>query len=195
MSETAMHDGPGTRALSLADRGLMAVELACAAIAAIVIFALMLAGVLEILGRGLFNAPIYGHLDMVELTMISFTVLCISYCWRKASHVRMDLAVRRLPGRARWTAELAATGAAFVFVTLILPGTWQYFLNAYQIGDSTMNTGMPTWPSKLAVPVGLGVLWLRLVVEIAAWLRLIVHPARPAIAVPMPPDPTREAVD
>ncbi|WP_135468726.1 TRAP transporter small permease subunit [Crenalkalicoccus roseus] len=190
-----MPEGAGGRALALADRALLAVETACAALAGLVIFVLMFAGVLEIIGRGVFNAPIYGHLDMVELTMISYTVLCVSYCWRKAAHVRMDLLLRRLSGRGRWVAELLATGLALYFVTLILPGTWQYFLNAWQIGDSTMNTGLPTWPSKLAVPVGLGVLWLRLALEMLAYLRLIADPALPRIAVPTPPDPTREAVD
>ena len=188
-------DGAGGRLLHLADRGLMGVEVACAMIAGVIIFGLMLAGVAEIFSRRLFNAPIYGHLDMVELTMVSFTVLCVSYCWRKASHVRMDLILRLIKGRPRWVCELIATGIAIYFITLVIPGTWQYFLNAWRIGDSMMNTGLPTWPSKLAVPVGLAVLWLRLAVEICAYLRLITDPARTPIAVPVPPDPTKEAVD
>jgi TRAP-type C4-dicarboxylate transport system permease small subunit len=194
-SISATPDGSGARMLDAADRGLLAVETLCAGIAGFVILALMFVGVVEILSRSLFNAPIYGHLDVVELTMVSYTVLCVSFCWRRAAHVRMDLLLRRFSGRYRWAAELITTGLALVFVSLVLPGTWQYFHNAWEIGDSAMNTGLPTWPSKLAVPVGLGILWLRLALEILAYLRLIAEPTASRIAVPTPPDPTKEAVD
>jgi TRAP-type C4-dicarboxylate transport system permease small subunit len=195
MTDSTMPEGAGDRALDLADRVVAAIELALAALAGAIIMALMFAGVSEILMRRLFNAPIYGHLDAVEMSMIAFTVLCVSYCWRRAQHVRMDLVIRLIPGRGRWTVELLATGLALAFVTVIIPGTWQYFLNALLIGDSTMNTGMPTWPSKLAVPVGLGVLWLRLAIEMVAYVRMIVDPNRRQIAVPTPPDPTKEIID
>lgn len=194
-STSATPDGSGARLLDAADRALMAVETVVAGIAGLVILVLMFVGVVEILSRSLFNAPIYGHLDVVELTMISYTVLCVSYCWRKAAHVRMDLLLRRFSGRGRWSTELVTTALALAFVSLVLPGTWQYFHNAWEIGDSAMNTGLPTWPSKLAVPVGLGILWLRLALEMLAYLRLIADPLATPIAIPAPPDPTKDAVD
>jgi TRAP-type C4-dicarboxylate transport system permease small subunit len=194
-STSATPDGSSARLLDAADRALMAVETVVAGIAGLVILVLMFVGVVEILSRSLFNAPIYGHLDVVELTMISYTVLCVSYCWRKAAHVRMDLLLRRFSGRARWSTELVTTALALVFVSLVLPGTWQYFHNAWEIGDSAMNTGLPTWPSKLAVPVGLGILWLRLALEMLAYLRLIADPLAIPVAIPAPPDPTKDAVD
>jgi TRAP-type C4-dicarboxylate transport system permease small subunit len=194
-STSATPDGSGARLLDAADRALMAIETFLAGLAGLVILVLMFVGVIEILSRSLFNAPIYGHLDVVELTMISYTVLCVSYCWRKAAHVRMDLLLRRFSGRARWSTELVTTALALVFVSLVLPGTWQYFHNAWEIGDSAMNTGLPTWPSKLAVPVGLGILWLRLALEMLAYLRLIADPLAIPVAIPAPPDPTKDAVD
>lgn len=195
MTDATVPEGPVSRVLDRADRALAVVEVSFAFIAGVVIMALMFAGVAEIFSRRVFNAPIYGHLDAVEQSMITFTVLCVSYCWRRAQHVRMDLIIKVLPGRTRWVTEFFAVSVAFAFVTVIIPGTWQYFLNAWQIGDSTMNTGMPTWPSKLAVPVGLAVLWLRLLIEMAAYARLIGDPTRAPIAVPTPPDPTKDAID
>jgi TRAP-type C4-dicarboxylate transport system permease small subunit len=194
-STSATPDGSGARLLDAADRALMAIETFLAGLAGLVILVLMFVGVVEILSRSLFNAPIYGHLDVVELTMISYTVLCVSYCWRKAAHVRMDLLLRRFSGRGRWSTELVTTALALAFVSLVLPGTWQYFHNAWEIGDSAMNTGLPTWQSKLAVPVGLGILWLRLALEMLAYLRLIADPLATPIAIPAPPDPTKDAVD
>jgi C4-dicarboxylate transporter, DctQ subunit len=195
MTDATLPDDFGGRVIDRADRVLAMVELAFAAIAGLVIFVLMFAGVAEILMRRLYNAPIYGHLDTVEQSMITFTVLSVSYCWRRAQHVRMDLLIRLFPGRARWTAELLAVSVGLLFLTLLIPGTWQYFLNAWSIGDTTMNIGMPTWPSKLAVPIGLGVLWLRLAIEALAYVRLIVDPNLSPIGVPSPPDPIKDAVD
>ncbi|MBU2531377.1 MAG: TRAP transporter small permease [Alphaproteobacteria bacterium] len=195
MTDATMPEDFGGRAIDRADRVLALVELALAAIAGLVIFCLMFAGVAEILMRRLYNAPIYGHLDAVEQSMITFTVLSISYCWRRAQHVRMDLLIGMFKGRARWIAELLAVSVGLLFLTLLIPGTWQYFHNAWSIGDTTMNVGMPTWPSKLAVPIGLGVLWLRLVIEAIAYVRLIIDPMRPPVGIPTPPDPINEAVD
>ena len=58
------------------------------------------------------------------------------------------------------------------------------FLRAYSIGDSTMDIRIPTWPAKLMVPLALSFLWLRLVLQILGYLRMIAYPDAEPIAVP-----------
>lgn len=178
--------------LRRADAALFAAEWALAALAGIVIFALMALISADVLARGLFAAPIRGQVDATSLAMVSFGVLCISYCYRRAAHIRMDILVTALEGRARWAVELATTVLALVVVTAIIPGSWTHFMRAYEFGDTTMGVGLPTWPSKLAVPVGLGVMWLRLTLELWIYGRLIADPGRAPVGVPAPPDPTRD---
>jgi len=173
--------------LAAIDRALFCVEAALAALAAAVIFLMMLLVSAEVLARRLLDTPIPGQVDVTMLAMVTFGVLCISYCYRRAGHIRMDLLVTVLPGRARWIAELFAVLVALVVVTAIWPGTWNHFARAYELGDTTFGVGLPTWPSKLAVPVGLGVLWLRLVLELWVYGRLIVDPEADPVAVPAPP--------
>ncbi len=180
--DTAM----GGAVLDRLDRALQGVEFVTAVIGGVVIFGVMWIGVSEIVLRKVFNAPLYGQLDLIEQTMATYTLLTISYCYRKAGHIRVDLLVGHFKGRRKWIAELGASIAAFGLIVVLLPGVLHFFENAYYIGDSTINTQWPTWPSKLVPVVGFGVLALRIALEIWAYLRLIADPAATPIAVPVP---------
>ena len=193
MSEPAM-PGPGAAALAAADRVLRTIEFATVLIAGVVIFFVMWIGVAEIFSRKLFNFPLYGQLDLIELTMSSYAILPVSYCWRAAGHIRVDLVIDYFQGRRRWMVELLTTLLALVLVTAIWPGVLHFFDNAYDIGDSTINTQWPTWPSKFVPIVGFSVLWLRLVIETLAYIRLVVDPAATPVAIPEHHDVIAETV-
>ena len=47
-----------------------------------------------------------------------------------------------------------------------------------------MDIKLPVWPSKLAVPFALSVLWLRIVIQVVDYARLVRHPEAEPIAVP-----------
>lgn len=87
---------PGSAAvLDRLDRALQSVEFITAVIAGAVIFGIMWLGVAEILLRRGFNNPLYGQLDAIEQTMVLYTLLPISYCYRKAGHIRVDILANR----------------------------------------------------------------------------------------------------
>ncbi len=176
----------GGAALDRLDRALQGVEFVTAVIGGVVIFGVMWVGVAEIVLRKLFNAPLYGQLDLIEQTMATYTLLTISYCYRKAGHIRVDLLVNHFKGRRKWIAELGASIAAFGLIVVLLPGVLHFFENAYFIGDSTINTQWPTWPSKSIPVVGFSILAVRIALEIWAYLRLVADPGATPIAVPVP---------
>lgn len=180
--ETSM----GGAALDRLDRGLQAVEFLSAVVAGVVIFGVMWVGVAEIFLRKAFNSPLYGQLDFIEQTMALYTLLPISYCYRKAGHIRVDVIASHFKGRGKWIAELGASIAAFALVVALLPGILHFFDNAYYIGDSTINTQWPTWPSKLVPVVGFTILAARIALELWAYVRLVADPDAEQIAVPLP---------
>lgn len=180
--ETSM----GGAALDRLDRGLQAVEFLSAVVAGVVIFGVMWVGVAEIFLRKAFNSPLYGQLDFIEQTMALYTLLPISYCYRKAGHIRVDVIAGHFKGRGKWIAELGASIAAFALVVTLLPGILHFFDNAYYIGDSTINTQWPTWPSKLVPVVGFTILAARIGLELWAYVRLVADPDAEQIAVPIP---------
>ncbi len=175
----------GGALLDRLDRALQVVEFATAVIGGVVIFGVMWIGVAEMVMRKAFNAPLYGQLDLIEQTMATYTLLTISFCYRKAGHIRVDILVGHFTGRRKWIAELMASIAAFALIVLLLPGVLHFFENAYYIGDSTINTQWPTWPSKLVPVIGFSILALRIALEIWAYVRLVADPLAEPIAVPV----------
>lgn len=185
-----MHASPdmtvaGGRVVDRMDRALHSVEKVLALASAAVIFLLMMIGVVQILSRKLFNWPIYGYIDMVEISVTVFAFLAISYCERMNGHVRMELFVGKLKGRPLWLAEVAGQIVGLFVIGILIWFGWEHALRAYVNGDSTIDAQYPWWPSKMLVPIAFTFLWLRLFVNLIGYARLVAVPDATPIAVPL----------
>lgn len=169
--------------LRWADRTLSRAEDGLNLIAALAVFFLMFVGVVQIVGRTVFDFAIYGYIDWIEQASSLFAFLGIAYAQRLGSHIGMDLTMNWKPIN-RWRVELFAVVMALLIASLLIWASFTNFLRAYAIGDSTMDIQLPTWPAKLMVPLALSVLWLRLCLQIAGYVRMIRHPDAVPIAVP-----------
>lgn len=176
---------PPAPALTKVNRWLSLLEDNLNLIAAFAIFFLMFVGVAQILGRSIFGVAIYGYIDYMEQASVLFAFFGIAYCQRHGSHVRMDLILRGFSMRWLWIMEAVAAVVALIVVVMLVYASFQNFLRAYNLGDSTMDIKLPIWPSKLVVPCMLGVLALRLIVQIWDYIRLARYPEAAPIAVPM----------
>lgn len=174
-------------ALARVDRLYAGVENVLNFLGGLIVFALMLFVCAEVFARTALNRSIFGFIDTVELSMAAFAFLGAAYCQRLGGHIRMDLAVGQLRGRWLWSAEAISTLVALVVIGLLIKGSWAHFLRAYEIGDTTIDAEIATWPSKLLAPVGLGFLWLRLALNFVGYLRLMRRPDAEPVAVPPPP--------
>ena len=169
--------------LRRADALLSPVEDSLNIIAALAIFFLMFVGVAQIVGRTVFDFAIYGYIDWIEQASALFAFLGIAYAQRLGSHIGMDLTMGWRPAN-RWKVELFGVVMAIAIITILIYASFTNFLRAFQIGDSTMDIKLPTWPAKLMVPLALSMLWLRLSLQIGGYLRMISHPDAEPIAVP-----------
>ena len=183
------------RVIASCDRALGIVENGLNLVAGALIFVLMLLGVAQIVMRTVFSAPIFGYIDVVEVAMVGFAVVSIAYVQRVGGHVRMELLVSRLKGRWLWGAELTSAGLAAFIVAVLIPYSYQHFERAFEFGDSTIDIELATWPAKLAVPLALSVLLVRLGVQMAGYLRLVLHPDLAPVAVPTIKDAATLAAD
>lgn len=174
-------------ALARLDRLYSKLENVLNYIAGAIVFALMLFVCTEVFLRTALNRGIYGFLDMTELTMAAFAFLGAAYCQRLGGHIRMDIAVGLLKGRWLWVAEAVATLVAMIVFALLIKGTWDHFMRAWSIGDTSIDAEIRTWPSKILAPIGLSVLWLRLLLNLFGYIRLIRDPEAEPIAVPPGP--------
>lgn len=187
-------DGLG-RFIYAGERVLRPIENATNLIAAVAVLFIMVLGCLQIVMRMrfLFNAPLYGYIDMIGLVMPILAVLGISYAQRYGVHIRMDILVERLRGRTLWLVETFNSLAALVIATLLMVFSGVFFWSAYTSGDSTVDAEILTWPSKILVPLALAVLVLRLVVQLLGSIRLVIDPSRPLIGVVAPMDVAAQA--
>ncbi len=189
-----MNDAFG-RGLARADSWLGRVENRLNLLAGLLIFALMLLGVTQIVLRTVFRSPIFGYIDIVEVSMVGFAVLAIAFVQRVGGHVRMELLVARLRGRALWIAEAVGTALAIFIVAVLIPYSWRHFERAFNFGDSTIDIEIVTWPAKLLVPVALAMLLARLVLQMAGYLRLAARPEAEPVAVPLLKDAEQAAAE
>ena len=176
---------PLGRSIRRADHMFGIVENLFNLFAGILVFAMMFLGVVQIILRNVFNAPIYGYIDIVEISMVGFAVLSIAYVQRVGAHVRMELLITRLRGRLNWLIESLVTVAALFIVAVLIPYSYFHFERAFNFGDSTIDIQIPTWPAKLVVPLALGLLLIRLIIQLTGYLRLTMDPTLTPIGVPL----------
>jgi TRAP-type C4-dicarboxylate transport system permease small subunit len=151
----------------------------------VVIFLLVLLATVNVLGRWFFSLPISGYIDWVEQAMAFFAFLGIAYTQRDGSHIRMDIVVSHLNGRSLWFTELISTLLMLAITLVLIYGSWFHFLRAYQIGDSSLDINLPTWPAKLVVPIALSILALRLVLQLWGFARALLRGDERPVAVPL----------
>lgn len=149
------------------DAGLRHIEDWLNIVSVLIIMFLMFFASAEIIGRYLFNSPIHGHVEIVELLMAGIIFFGAAYTERTHGHVRMELFITKvLRGRSFHIAEVITTGAAlFVFIYILIFATKSAW-HAYQIADTTPDLYAPTWPSKFAIPLGCLILCVRFIIEI-----------------------------
>jgi len=140
-----------------------------------IIMFLMFFATTEIVGRYIFNSPVPGHVEIVELIMAGVVFFGIAYTERVGGHVRMELFVTRvLKGRAYHIAEAVTCILSLFVYIFILIYTFKASLFAYQVGDNTAYLYWPTWPSKFAIPLGSFFLCTRFIIEIIQHLAQVV---------------------
>ncbi len=175
----------GPPGLVWADKWLTRLEDFLALLAALCIFFLMLLGVGQVLGRHFMDKPFTGYIDIVELSMATFAFLAVSYCQRLGGHVRMDLFVRMVHGRARWFVEFLTNMIPLFLLAALIYFSWEHFIRAYDSGDSTIDMEYKVWPSKLLVPIAFVVLSLRMLIQTIGYGRLLWNPDSEPFAVPL----------
>lgn len=183
--------------LSKLDRVLFRVETFLALLSGLAVFSLMVLAVVSVTGRNLMNAPLPGYVDWIEQAMPLIAFMGIAYVMREGAHIRMDILVGQLRGRALYVFELITTLAVLLLMVLLVWGTWAHFQRSFDFGapmwsrDSSMDIALPIWPAKLLAPVAFFVLCLRLCLQVWAYVRGII--TGHTVAVPIIADAAKQA--
>ena len=172
-------------ALSKADLLFLKLEKLLTLAGGIVIFLLVFLATTNVLGRWIFDLPISGYIDWVEQAMAFMAFLGIAYTQREGGHIRMDMLVGNIRGRPLWFTELISTLLMLGVTLVLIYGSYLHFLRAYEIGDSSLDINLPTWPAKLVVPFALSVLALRFMLQIWGYIRALKEGGEQPVSVPL----------
>ncbi|EDM72488.1 TRAP dicarboxylate transporter, DctQ subunit [Roseobacter sp. AzwK-3b] len=177
--------------LSRLDRGFYRLERFFALLSGIAVFVLMLLAVFSVTGRNIFNQPLPGYVDWIEQIMPLIAFMGVSYTQRDGGHIRMDILVGALKGRALYLAEFITTFAILILMLLLVWGSWAHFERSFDFSsplwsrDSSMDIALPLWPAKLLAPVAFAVLCVRLVLQLWGYMRAFVQGMDEPVGVPL----------
>jgi len=185
--------------LSRLDRQLLRLERFLGLLSGLAVFSLMVLAVISVGGRNLMNAPLPGYVDWIEQVMPLIAFMGISYVQRDGGHIRMDILIGQLRGRALWAAELVSVLLMLVLMAALVWGSWAHFQRSFDFGvplwsrDSSIDIGLPIWPAKLLAPVAFSVLCLRLVLQALGYGRALLLGLHNPAAVPLIQDTASQA--
>ncbi|MEP6269059.1 MAG: TRAP transporter small permease [Paracoccaceae bacterium] len=177
--------------LSKLDRGLRPIERVFALVSGLAVFSLMFLAAYSVSGRKFFNAPLAGYVDYIEAAMPLIAFMGVSYVQREGGHIRMDILVGALRGRLLWLFELISVLLILVLMVALVWGSWSHFDRSFDMTrplwsrDSSIDIGLPIWPSKLMVPLAFGLLCLRLCLQVWGYGRAFVLNLDRPVAVPL----------
>jgi TRAP-type mannitol/chloroaromatic compound transport system permease small subunit len=185
--------------LSHADRALYRAERLLALLSGIAVFSLMVLAVVSVGGRNFFGQPLRGYVDWIEQIMPLIAFMGVAYTQRDGGHIRMDIVVGMLRGRALWLVELITTLAVLALMVLMVWGSWAHFNRSFDWNaplwsrDSSIDIGLPIWPAKILAPIAFAVLSLRLALQVWGFGRAFVTGAERPVAVPLIEDAATQA--
>ena len=185
--------------LSRIDQQLHKLESTLALVSGLAIFSLMLLAVVSVAGRHFFNMPLPGYVDWIEQAMPLIAFMGIAYTQRNGGHIRMDMLVAQLNGRALWLFEWLTSLCVLALICLLIWGSWSHFSRSFDFAspwwsrDSSMDISLPLWPAKLMVPLAFSVLALRMVIQLWGFGVAFVTNATVPVAVPLVLDAATQA--
>ena len=125
-------------------------------LAAVWAFALVFLVLGDIIGRGAFDRPIYGTVEMVSASVVIIAFLQAGYAIRSRSMLKADFLVTRLPrGVQRILLGFGyLLGAAFFL--MIITGGWEESIRSFVEGEFEGEGALrvPSWPARWTVLIG-----------------------------------------
>lgn len=161
------------RTPSRAGRIVTGIENAFAALAALALGLMLLVMVVEVVMRYALSAPLGWTVGFVQdYLMVAVFFLGLSYSYRTGAHVTIDFLYQRCGPRGRLAMSLTGQVLSFALFALIFGAGIAATAHAWSLHEIPAPGGgalsWPTWTSHVFVPLGTGVLLLRLTATVAA---------------------------
>jgi TRAP-type C4-dicarboxylate transport system permease small subunit len=130
--------------------------------------AAMLVGVADVVGTEFFGSPVLGTLEFTESTMVLVVFGALAYAQERRAHIRVELLYGHAGARGKSFMEALTHIVAFIFFALV---AWQglgELRYSWEMKEATMGSvRFPLYPARVLLLLGVALLLLRLVIDIA----------------------------
>lgn len=167
------------QAFEYAQRVIDRVTMALNVVGTLLILALMLLINGDVLGRGLFDAPISGVPELVSMSIVAIVFLQVGQAFRMGRFTRTDALISglsRSAPRVRAFLEMIYCSAGLGIVLVLLQASYPLFQKSWDRGTYVGTVGdfiAPIWPVKLTILVGCTILVLQLFMAVIRSLMLV----------------------
>lgn len=112
----------------------------------------------NIIGRSVFDAPIYGTAEIVAASIVIVVFLQTGYAIRSRSMLKADFLVIHLPDKVQRTLLAIGYLLGAAFFLMIITGGWEESVLSYVEGEYEGEGALrvPSWPARWTVLVGSG---------------------------------------
>jgi TRAP-type C4-dicarboxylate transport system permease small subunit len=144
------------------DRVVREVALWCGGAVLAVLMAVI---IVDVIGRYLFNAPLYGSLDLAVVLLVLAVSCAIGYGGRTGAHVTADMVTTLAGPTFDWISGVCIKVFAAAIVAI---WSWRLFVTgqtAARLGESTQLLNIPFSPIYTALSIGVGLYAAVLAIE------------------------------
>ena len=155
---------PIAGAFAAARRAVDAIDTALMVVGCAMLFALMFVVVADVALRYLFNSPLQWSYEVISsYLMPGLFFFAASHTLKAHAHVSVDIVHNYVTRRTRLLLEaLTSTLAAPVFALCTVVSAERTLEDLQSAAASTSGLALPTWTISLMLPIGFGLLTVRL---------------------------------
>ena len=112
----------------------------------------------NIIGRTVFDFPIYGTAEIVAASIVIVVFLQAGYAIRSRSMLKADFLVEHLPDKVQRTLLAFGYFLGAAFFLMIITGGWEESIASYVDGEYEGEGALrvPSWPARWTVLIGSG---------------------------------------
>lgn len=126
---------------------------------------LMLITTTDVIGRGFFNKPLAGTLELSEYMLSIIILLGAAYTQQVKGHVGVNFLTKHFSARTQEILNIITTLAGMFIVSILV---WQGYTEGIHEKTVSDQLRVPQWPFRLLVPIGGILLLLELLADVFA---------------------------
>ena len=121
----------------------------------------------DVVGRYVFQNPLTGSTDLIELMLVFLVFFGLAYCAAVDGHVSVDVVYSRLPRRVQRNLDKITSAASVIIFALM---AWRMGLRAWDNaqdpeGFVTSMLLIPHWPFMFLAALGALLLFVQLIIN------------------------------